>query len=270
MDSDTNSFFQSIETENNSLRELNTNLETEVTHLNIQASDLEKALTKQKKFHRKFAEDAITAENSRVADFKQEKRGLIDDNKSLIKVNRQLSKDVDFYKKAHEELTKENETTDSAISYRKSPKTTRLAASASTSASTQLTSPALLPRATLPGSISNADCKHKSSKVLSKISEKLMLENKKLKSKMETLNATIRVLKTKNQRLEDFKQKVDKKKLKFSQDADELALLIDSTEQTNEEVFTLKILAELGELSRYKFPVSSEENFDHESIITPF
>lgn len=248
MDSDTNSFFQSIEAENKSLNERCSNLETEVTHLNIQVSDLEKALAKQKKFHRKFAEDAVTAENSRVVDFNQEKRGLIEENKSLIKANRQLSEDVDFYKKAFEELTKEEETTGSAIPHRKSPKTTDISALASTS-----TSPA-----TSRASISITNCTHKSSKVLSKISEKLMLESKKLKSKIETLNATIRNLKKKNQQLENFKKKIDNKKLKFSQDSDELALLIESTEQTNEEVFTPEILAKLGELSRYKFPPSSE------------
>lgn len=259
MYSDTNNFFQSIETENSSLNELCSNLETEVTRLNIQVTDLEKALAKQKKFHRTFAEDVVTAENSRIADFKQEKRGLIEENKSLKKTNRQLSKDADFYKKAYDELTKEEEATASAIPHRKSPKTPRLSASlltsasALTSASTQPTSPA-----TFRGTISIADCTHKSSKALSKISERLMLENKKLKSKIETLNVTIRMLKKKNQQLENFKKKVDNKKLKFSQDSDELALLIDSTEQTNEEVFTPEILAKLGELSRYKFPLSSE------------
>lgn len=82
-----------------------------------------------------------------------------------------------------------------------------------------------------------------------------MVENKKLKSKIDGLNATIRSLKVKNQKLENFKKKIDNKKLKFCQDSNELALLVKSTEQTNEEIFTPEILAALGELSKYRVPL---------------
>lgn len=88
MDSNMASFFQGIEAENTSLTELVSNLQTEVSRLNAQVSDLEKALDKQKKFHRKYAEDVETAENNRIADFKLEKRSFVEEKKTLINENR--------------------------------------------------------------------------------------------------------------------------------------------------------------------------------------
>lgn len=55
-------FFQSIESENNSLSEQVTDFEAEILRLNQENSVLEKALENQKKFHRKYAEDAVVSE----------------------------------------------------------------------------------------------------------------------------------------------------------------------------------------------------------------
>jgi len=49
-----------------------------------------------------------------------------------------------------------------------------------------------------------------------------------------------------------FKKKIDNKKLKFSQDSDQLSKLIDSTKTKNKTTFNPEILAKLGELSEYK------------------
>lgn len=87
--------------------------------------------------------------------------------------------------------------------------------------------------------------------MLSQLSDKLIVENKKLKVKVEGLNATIKILKSKNVKLENFKKNIDNKKVKFSKDSDELALLVKSTETKNKTVFNPAVLAKLGELSVY-------------------
>lgn len=99
-----NIFFESIETENTILTEKVVSLETENFRLNQQLVELQKALDKQTKYHRKFTEDMEATEKIRTQDFKEEKRSLTEGNKLLTKENRQLSKVCSFYKNAFEEL----------------------------------------------------------------------------------------------------------------------------------------------------------------------
>lgn len=250
MESNIDNFFQSIEIENNSLTDHVTTIETENFRLNQQVVDLEKALEKQKKFHRKYAEDVVVTENLRIQDFKEEKRTLIDENKSLIKANRQLTKELTFYKKTFEEMTKADELSSNPPTNQRTPNKSRKSASAPspptiTSRMTKSTATSMM-NATDSSQTNAFERSHKSSKVLSQISEKLLAENKKLKGRTETLNATIKILKSKNQKLENFKKKIDHKKLKFAQDSDELAFLVNSTESKNKTTFTPEILVKLG------------------------
>ncbi len=240
MDSNINTFFKSIETENTILTEKVASLETENFGLNQQLVQLQKALDKQTKFHRKFTEDVEVTEKIRTQDFKEEKRSLTEQNKLLTKENRQLSKDCSFYKNAFEELAKDSESTTNSEPNRASSQSPIIAKSTS-SGSAQVSS-----------QFHSSMCTHKSSKVLSKISEKLLLENKKLKLKLESLNEVVRGLKAKNKQLDDFKKKIDNKKMQFGQDSDKLAKMIDSTKTKNKITFNPKVLAKLGELSEYK------------------
>lgn len=233
MDSNKNQFFKNIESENSILHDQVTSLESEVLCLKQQVSDLEKALDKQKKFHRKFVEEVDATERLRIQDFKEEKSALNNRIKSLVNEKRQLGIDGSFYKKSYEELIKEkesmNHSNDRAAAKKKS--------SASVSASTI--------------SITNdiAGREERSSKVLSKLSEKLLAENKKLNVKVTGLNTTIRILKSKNVKLETLKKKMENKKSKYFQDSKELEILVKSTETNNGNVFNPAVLAKLGQLS---------------------
>lgn len=102
-----------------------------------------------------------------------------------------------------------------------------------------------------PSGFSQAKCKEKfkSSRVLAKVSEKLFIENKKLKLKVTTLNSTVGILKKKNKQLENWKSKTNNKKLKFSQEIDELELLADSVRTKNKHTFNPEVLAKLDKLS---------------------
>ncbi len=67
------SFLKTIQTENDKLTELVTDLEAEIFRITQQYGQLEAALAKQKKFHRKYADDVDTTEETRIADFKEKK-----------------------------------------------------------------------------------------------------------------------------------------------------------------------------------------------------
>lgn len=240
-----------LEEENCELINRITEIEAEKERLSQENSTLEKALEKQKRLHRKFSDDVVESERIRNDDFRSEKRSLIDGNQVLVKENRQLSKDVLFYKKAYEEVSKE----DKSASDTKHPnqrsevsdtlateappvqpvRTKRLTRSATQSVST---------------SASACSCNHKSSRELTKISEKLLTENKKLKLKNNEQSATVLLLKKKNRSLENFKDKMVKKKEKFSQEADELEWLAESTKMKNSETFNPEVLTKLGQFSK--------------------
>lgn len=215
MDSNMNQFLKNIESENSILHEQVNSLDSEVFCLKQQVSELEKALEKQKKFHRKFAEEVDATERLRTQDFKEERSVLNNRIKLLVNEKRQLSIDCTFYKKSYEELIKEKESNVRAVARTKSP----------------------------------AAVSERSSKVLSQLSEKMLAENKKLKVKVEDLNKTIRILKSKNLKMENFKKKMENKKSKNLQDSQELGRLVKSTETNNGIVFNPVVLAKLGQLS---------------------
>ena len=76
--------------------------------------------------------------------------------------------------------------------------------------------------------------------MLSQLSEKLLLENKKLKFKVDSLNGTIKTLKANNKKLDNFKQKIDNKKLQFCQDAEQLKNLLELSEKKTKQLLLLK------------------------------
>lgn len=249
MDSSMNNFFTSIETENSNLQERVMNIENENLHLNQQVINLEKALEKQKRFHRKFAEEVVVSEKIRAQDFNEEKRSLTELNKQLTQNNRQLTTDVSFYKGAYDELCNEAVPACTSEAHRQTSRSSTTASAANPKMKISVAT-----KMDVDGySQSNSQaCTHKSSKVLSKISEKLLLDNKRLKIKLDNLSATIRGLKAKNQQLENFKIRIDNKKLKFAQDSDELENLIESTTTKNRTTFSPEVLAQLAKISEYK------------------
>lgn len=99
-------FIENIQIENNLLRDTLEEVKAENRHLKEEKILLEKANEKRKIFHRKYVDDVETTEAIRIQDFNKEKKELMDEIKKLTKDNRQHIKDVDFYKKAHEELAK--------------------------------------------------------------------------------------------------------------------------------------------------------------------
>lgn len=268
MDSSAEAFFNSIENENNSLTIQVNNLESEKINLSQQVVNLEKALDKQKKFHRKYVEEVTVTEKLRIDDFKEEKRSLTEQNKLLNNQIRQLTKDLHFFKNAYEEVNREND----EIAFYKTAyeelmndnkastlsRATRMSASSKGASSRAFSkslvrTPSAVPAPALETlTIGTSERKYKSSKVLSQLSEKLLMENKKLKIKVDRLNETVRVLKAKNKSLESFKRKIDNKKLEFGQNSAELKNLLALTEKKNRTTYTPEILSKLGELSLYK------------------
>lgn len=224
---------EDLETENISLTERVGDVELENLKLFEQVTGLEKALDKQKKLHRNFVDDVVETERIRLGDFNKERQEFIKENKSLVGQNRQLTKDVLFYKNAYEELAKEpTEAKPTCKPVLAEGQT--LAQSTSKSAASYL----------------STDCNHKSSKVLTKINEKLFLENKKLKLKVNNLTETNRLLNKKKKQLEDTQKKFNRKKLETERNIDKLAKLVDSANVKNKHIFTPKVLAKLNELSK--------------------
>lgn len=245
-----------VEAEHSRLIDKITVLENEAILLTHQNEQLQKALEKQKVFHRNYADDVASMEKIRNQDFKEERRSLTEENKNLIKINRQLNIDVSFYKQAVEELSAEhgqacnsqsNRTPVSNIQLQVSPsspvttkKVTRKVVKTAATATSRTES---IPRVPL-----FCECKHTSSKVLTKVNDKMFQENKKLKSKISNLNATITVLTKKNKQLEIFQIKIDNKKFKYQENSAELELLVESTKKRNKHTFNAEALEMLREI----------------------
>lgn len=245
MDSSMDVSIQNMEIENIQLNDSLRDLEAENDHLMEQVNVLEKALEKEKKFHRKYADEVTVTEAVRNEDFRKEKRTLVEENKSLVKQNRQLKKDMEFYKKAHEELSKEDESTVTNLS-NAAKKMHGHPAPTSSSKSTRRSFTA--ESQTILNCSLQVDCTHKSAKTLTKVNEKLFVENKKLKMKISNLSATIATLKKKVKQLENFRNKIDNKKTKFCQDTEELERLVASTQKKNKYTFNQETLLMLGRL----------------------
>lgn len=253
-----------LENENYQLIERIAEIEAENHRLCEEKSALLKELEKQKTFHRKFSDDVIESERVRNEDFKSEKRSLIEENKALIKENRQLVKDVSFYKKAYEELLNAKDLDNTKNLNQRPAKveakldiertkvkpvyTPRASQRRATTSTSPTTSTSLLVSTSTRNQLE--ECTQKSSTEFVKISEKLLIENKKLKLKNDKQSTTIQLLRKQNRQLETFKDKMTKKKLKFSHEADELGALIESTKLKNKNVFTPEILCKLAEFSQ--------------------
>lgn len=197
---------EDMESENNQLHESLIDKEAETQHLFGKISMLEKALEKEKKFHRKYVDEVVATEAIRIADFKKEKQSYREEIKTLKKTNRQLVKDVAFYKKAHEELAN-NEP---------------IVATTSNSPGKGQSNTCESESQTVASSLRPNVGKQRSSKEVVKINLSLFEANKKLQSKICDINSTVAFLKKKNKELENFCSKIENKKSKFRRDAEEL------------------------------------------------
>lgn len=230
---------ENLESENIELIDALKNLETENHILAGRLNMLEKKMEKEKKFHRKFADEVSASESLRSEDFRKEKQAIVEENKSFIRENRQLKKDVDFYKKAHAELTKEDELGGIANSFKQIQNPRQEPSLSKSTRASRFQSIVYLP----------TNCTHKSAKVLGKTNDKLYEDNKKLRLKISSLNADAAILKRKIKQLENFKVKIDNKKAKFLQDSELLEEVVASTRTTNKDVYNSDVLAMFGKIS---------------------
>lgn len=227
---------ENIGSRNDHLEETLRDLQTENEFLVEKVNMLEKKLDQEKRFHRKFADEVCVTESTRLEDFRKEKRLIVEANKSLTTENRRLKKDAEFYKKAHEELTKEA-ACESPKQLKTLPQETPPSSTRSTRSSESRTVEHL-----------QVNCTHKSSKVLSKVNAKLFQDNRKLQLKVGNLNATVAMYKKKNQQLENYKKKIENKKVKFLEDSDVLDGLVKSTQNKNSDTYNSDVLKMLGNL----------------------
>lgn len=211
-------------------------LEAEKHSLTQQIKQLENAFDKEKKFHRKFAEDVIHSEEVRNLDFEKERKELLEDNKRLVAENRQLTKDKCFYKTSYDSLMREDDSRNKNHSYM--TRSSSVSDSLSSNYSTANES------ASLPSMY-----QRKKSKMISKLSEKTFEENKKLKLRTTKLTRDNASLRLKVKQLENFKNKIQNKTFQHEADKNELQNLIESTKRTNGQIFNAEGLSKLGELS---------------------
>lgn len=156
-----------------------------------------------------------------------------------------------FYKKAYEEISKEDKS--KSVQTKHLNQEAEVDALATDALSLQpARTKRLTSRATssTSGSTSTCNCNQKSSRDLTKMSAKLLIENKKLMLKNNDQSATILLLKKKNKSLENFKEKIIKKKEKLSRDADELERLAESVKIKNKDMYTAEVLAKLDLFSK--------------------
>ncbi len=264
---------QDLEIENYELIDRVTEIQNENQRLHQENATLQKALEKQKKFHRKFSDDVVESEQIRYQDFKSEKRSLIAENQVLVKENRQLSIDFKFYKKAYEEVSNEDKSIHTKHLSQRSDvdeglateppavqpghtirQTQRSEVDEEVSTETRAVLPAPTKRQTRSANLSTSTltfaCNHKSSRELTKVSEKLFTENKKLKVKNNALSATILILKKKNRSLEIDQQKMVNKKERYFQAAGELEWLAESSKIKNSDMFTPEVLFKISQFSK--------------------
>lgn len=246
---------QELQTENSALLERLTIFEAENQRLSVENEALIKNLEKQKVLYRKFSDDVIETERIRNESFKSEKRSLLNEKKSLLDENRQLKKDVFFYKSAYEESSKEEkvcEHSDELLSRVKNRfdeinesknvrRSIRLRVATESSAEESIRS---------KQGDANAKTKSRNSRAILQVNDKLFHENKKQKLKINSLSATVLLLKKKNTQLENSKKRMIDSKLKSSKEIDELNRLAESTNTKNKYVYTPEILSKLAELSK--------------------
>lgn len=224
-------------------------LEAEKHCLLQQIKQLESALDKEKKFHRKFVEDVLQSEEIRNQDFEKEKKELVKDKKRLTAENRQLTKDKLFYQSGFESLVeeKEDKTSSSPKNLSKSSPVSRETYNTRLS-TTKLESSSTSPQcSTTKGP---AKIRQSTSKAISKLSAKIFEDNKRLKLKVTKVTRDNASLRLKLKQLENLNDKMRTKNLQHDADQNELQNLFESTRRTNGQVYTPYILSKLGELSR--------------------
>lgn len=212
--------------ENEEMHESLRDLEAENQHLQDKIISLKKALEKEKKNHRKFADDVTETEKIRNADFKKEKREYVEENKSLRQRNKQLAKDVEFYMKAHEELANAVQSTVVQSTATNCPEPSK-------------TIEPIPEDPEQPASNYRRSGKHQeSSKKVVKINLMLYEENKNLLSKIKDFRSTVSDLRKKIKQLEDLRNKIDNKRNKFCQDSRELQRLVDLSRKKNRDKYS--------------------------------
>lgn len=226
-------------------------LEAERHSLADQIKQLERALDKEKKFHRKFAEDVIQSEESRNLDFEKQRKELLEQNKKLVAVNRELTKENSFYKTSYDSLMKEEDSKDryhsahSSSSYSAHSSSNYSAHSSCISDSISSNYSTATESASLP-----SKSRIKKSKEISKLSEKIFEENRRLKMRNTKLARDNTSLRLKVKQLENFKNKIQNKTSQHEADKIELQSLFQSTRRTNGQIFNPLALSKLRELSR--------------------
>lgn len=220
-------------------------LEAENRCLHQQVKQLENALEKEKKFHRKFAEDVIQSEEIRQKDFAKERKDLIEDKKRLLAENRALAKDKLFYQNAFTDLT---QTEDAKSSYLPS-RTAIPTRSYDTRQSRSKLEPSALSISPFLSPSTSLSTPQTCSKKISKVSEKLFEEIKKMKLKASKLTKDNASLRAKVKQLENFKTKSLNKRSQQEADRNELQNLFKSVSRTNHQIFSPDVLSKLGELS---------------------
>lgn len=224
MDIDTEtSFYQRIDV-----------LEAEKHSLLHQIKQLENGLDKEKKFHRKFVEDVIQSEELRNLDFEKQRKELLEENKRLLAVNRQLTIDKTFYKTSYDSLIDDEDRT--------KPNQSKETATSSDSVSNYSTANESVP--------APSSSQRKKTKTISKLSEQMFDENKRLKLRTTKLSRDNALLRLKVKQLENFKNKIQNKKVQQEKYKNELQNLLESTRRTNGQIFNSVALSKLADLSR--------------------
>lgn len=104
MNSSMKSLCESKQIENSQLTDYLKKLQAEKHRLSEKTNALKKALEEEEKMHRTYAAEAAANEAIQIEAFKKERLALMKEKKSLVTCNRQLVKDLSFYKKACEEI----------------------------------------------------------------------------------------------------------------------------------------------------------------------
>lgn len=231
------SFLANTQEQNDKLQNSLRDMEAENQNLHERIILLEKALEKEKKFHRRYADEVTATEMIRIQDFKKEKKALVDEMKALTGANRQLKKDVTFYRGAHEELANESSSTTEPCNH-----VPNIEPPSTSTSETQ----------TFPFRRAAIGHESKRLKEITKINLSLFEENKKLKSKISDMSSTVSALKKKNRQLETFRNQVENKKAKFCRNSEVLEQLIDSSKKKNRDTYTPKVLEMLATLAKNK------------------
>lgn len=220
-------FIKNMEIEFNELHDSLKDLKTENQHLKEEKMLLKNDIEKRKNFHRRYVNDVTATEAIRIQDFNKEKKEFSEERKQMSKVNRQLVKDLEFYKKAHEELAKrELSVVEAGNSSQSNSNDGKQATSTSESQTVSNRPP-------------SRQIKQKSSTVVAKINLSLFEENKQLQKKLSDMSSKNSLLNKKVKQLENFRSKIENKKSKFCRDSEELERLVDfSKKKEQRRVYT--------------------------------